>query len=124
MPLFEKKKNGYDQKWFAFFLTSIFQVSSKGKSLERIVHLFSDQIMYSKYTSKPTQIYQNIPIEKLECCCIMPIQHCSAEILFGRISSNTGALFQVKCKQDKFLFYSNSSIEIENWVKEINKAKE
>jgi hypothetical protein len=105
------------------------KVSSKGKSLERIVHLFSDILMYSKYTSKSTPIYQNVDVknpqvDKLKCCCIMPIQHCSAEIIFGRVSSTTGALFQIKCKQDKFFFYSNSSHEVEIWINEINMAKE
>ena len=54
----------------------------------------------------------------------MPIQHCSAEIIFGKVSSTTGALFQIKCKQDKFFFYSNSSHEVEIWINEINMAKE
>ena len=105
------------------------KVSSKGKSLERIVHLFSDIIMYSKYTTKSSPIYQNVnvhnpQVDRLQCCCMMPIQHCTAEIIFGRVSPNTGALFQLKCKQDKFLFYSNSSHEVEHWINEINMARE
>ena len=102
------------------------KVSSKGKSLERIVYLFSDIFMYSKYSTKPSPIYQKLhhPVEKLQCCCIMPIQHCTAEIIFGKVSTSTGALFQIKCKQDRFLFFSNSSEEVESWIQDINVAKE
>lgn len=97
--------------------------------MERHLHLFSDALMYSKYSSKPlvssTSAKKSCSsIDKLECCCIMPIKHCSVEIIFGKISPDNGALFQIRCKHEYFFFYSKSSVDVDDWIREINKAKE
>jgi len=83
---------------------TLMKVSRKGNSSqERLFFLFNDMLMYCKQSACKPKL--------LECCCVLPIQHCTVEpVLWG------GSLFKLACHDETLLLYTENQEEGQEWI--------
>ncbi|KAK7078752.1 Rho guanyl-nucleotide exchange factor activity protein [Halocaridina rubra] len=104
------------------------KVSRTGKNSQpRLFFLFTDILMYTKLASSNLNNTANASFSEisdvyksrsLECCCLLPVRHCSVTSVF----SSEGGLFRLKCKTEDMLLFSSDHGTSTEWVKDINEA--
>ncbi|XP_045595613.1 rho guanine nucleotide exchange factor 39 isoform X2 [Procambarus clarkii] len=106
------------------------KVSRNGSSSQpRLFFLFTDILLYTKL---PTANIANtstsssgdvLDVEykpnSLECCCLLPLRHCSVVSVLG---NGQQGLFRLKCESEDMLLYSSDNTGGSKWVSTLIEA--
>ncbi|XP_048241780.1 rho guanine nucleotide exchange factor 39-like isoform X1 [Haliotis rufescens] len=89
-----------------------------GRSHERMFFLFSDILLYGKpkLLDGGSRTYN--------CCCVLPLKHCQIHPVFipNAARSDGGGMFQVTCKDESLLLYSDDQHNAKAWSDALEKA--
>ncbi|KAK3855102.1 hypothetical protein Pcinc_038478 [Petrolisthes cinctipes] len=107
------------------------KVSRNGNNSQpRLFFLFTDVLLYTKlpavnFSPNPTSRSGIEVLEgeykpgSLECCCLLPLRHCSILPVLG---SGTRGLFRLKCEGEDMLLYSCEDSSGREWVTVLSEA--
>ncbi|XP_071513970.1 putative protein tag-52 isoform X2 [Panulirus ornatus] len=106
------------------------KVSRSGNTSQpRLIFLFSDILLYTKLPSVNfTALSSRSPGDfldvdykprSLECCCLLPLRHCSIISVLG---NGHHGLFRIKCEAEDMLLYSKDKTEGGEWVSTLTDA--